>query len=103
MSRERLPNQRRSEVFELELHGLRYTCTFSRFPDGRIGELFLTNHKSNSQADTNARDSAIVFSFAVQHGANPEVIRHALCRDAQGRAMGPLAAALDLLANGDAP
>ena len=98
MSRERLPNRRRSEVFELELHGLRYTCTFSRFPDGRIGELFLTNHKSNSQADTNARDSAIVFSIAVQHGADPEAIRRALSRDSQGRATGPLGTALDIIA-----
>ena len=75
-----------------------YTATVSRFADGRIGELFLSNHKSNSHADTNARDSAIAFSFAVQHGANPETIRRALCRNSQGQASGPLAKALDLIA-----
>ena len=96
-ARERLPNKRASVSFELELNGLRYTATFSRFADGRIGELFLNNHKSNSQADTNARDSAIVFSFAVQHGADPEAIRKALCRDSQGRASGVLGAALDII------
>jgi hypothetical protein len=69
-TRQRLPNTRFSETFELEAGGLLYTCTVSRFADGRIGELFLNNHKSNSAADTNARDSAITFSFAVQHGAN---------------------------------
>jgi hypothetical protein len=58
----------------------------------------LNNHKSNSASDTNARDAAIVFSIAVQHGAGPEVIRRALCRDAQGRASGPLGAALDRIA-----
>jgi hypothetical protein len=78
-----------------EVSGLKYTCTFSRFPDGKIGELFLNNHKSSSTADVNARDAAITFSIAVQHGADPEVIRRALCRDANGRASGLLAPALD--------
>jgi hypothetical protein len=96
--RQRLPNRRASETFALEVAGLKYTATVSRFPDGRIGELFLTNHKNNSGADTNARDAAITFSIAVQHGADPEIIRKALCRDGQGRASGPLAAALDLIA-----
>jgi hypothetical protein len=96
--RERLPNRRLGETFELEVAGLRYTCTVGRFPDGRVGEIFLNNHKSNSAADTNARDSAIVFSIAVQHGADVETIRKALCRDSHGRASGPLGAALDRLA-----
>jgi hypothetical protein len=61
-------------------------------------EIFLINHKSNSAADTAARDAAIAFSFAVQHGADPEAIRLALCRDSHGRASGPLGAALDFLA-----
>jgi hypothetical protein len=78
---------------------LRYTATVGYYPDGRIGELFLNNHKSNSTADTNARDAAIAFSFAVQHGADIEDIRKALCRESNGRASGPLGAALDLLKN----
>jgi hypothetical protein len=96
--RERLPNRRASESFAFEVAGLRYTATASRYRDGRIGELFLSNHKSNSAADTNARDAAIAFSFAVQHGADPEAIQRALCRDTAGRATGPLGAALDLIA-----
>ena len=94
----RLPNRRASETFDIEVAGLKYTATVSRFADGRIGELFLSNHKSNSGADTNARDAAIAFSFAVQHGADPEAIRRALCRDAKGHASGPLGAALDAIA-----
>ena len=101
MNRERLPNRRAAETFEVEAGGLRYTATAGRFADGRIGELFLTNHKLNSQADTNARDSSIAFSFAVQHGADPHAIRRALCRDSHGRASGPLGAALDLLLGDD--
>jgi hypothetical protein len=96
--RERLPNRRASTSFSFACAGLRYTATYSKYPGGRISELFLSNHKSNSAADTNARDAAIVFSFAVQFGADPEAIRKALCRDSQGRPSGPLAAALDLIA-----
>src|SRR5262249_42281884 len=96
-SRLRLPNRRLAETFEVELAGLKYTCTVGRYADGRIGELFLNNHKSNSAADTNARDSAIIFSFACQHGADPEAIRKALCRDSNGKASGLLAVVLDRL------
>jgi hypothetical protein len=101
MTRERLPNRRASETFEVGVGNLRYIATASRFVDGRIGELFLTNHKSNSNADTAARDAAIAFSFAVQHGADPHAIRRALCRDSHGHASSPLGAALDLLLGGD--
>ena len=94
-TRRRLENRRGCETFELEVGGLTYTATVGRFDDGTIGELFLNNHKSNSAADTNARDAAIAFSFAVQHGADPESISKALSRDSQGRASGPLGAALD--------
>ena len=97
-ARERLPNRRASETFAFECAGLRYVCTVSRYSDGRLGELLISNHKANSQADTNARDAAIIFSFAVQHGADPDAIRRALCRDSQGRASGPLGTALDLMA-----
>jgi hypothetical protein len=95
-----LPNRRLCESFEVEVAGLRYTASVGRFPDGRIGEVFLTNHRVNSHADTNARDAAIVFSIAVQHGADLETIRRALCRDSQGRASGPLGAALDIITGG---
>jgi len=98
MTRQRLPDRRLAETFELTVAGLRYTCTVGRFPDGSIAELFLNNHKSNSTADTSARDSAIVFSIAVQCGADPEVIRRALFRDSTGRASGPLGTVLDLIA-----
>jgi hypothetical protein len=96
--RRRLPNRRASESFTFEFAGLRFTATMSRFDDGTISELFLNNHKAGNQSDTNARDAAIVLSFALQHGADIDAIRRALCRDGQGRALGPLAAALDLIA-----
>ena len=96
-TRMRLPDRRSAETFELQASGLRFTCTVGRFPDGRLAEIFLTNHKAGSHADTAARDSAIVCSLALQHGADLEVIRRALCRDADGKASGPLGTALDLI------
>ena len=35
-----------------------------------------------------ARDAAIILSFALQHGADAEAIRRARCRDSQGRPLG---------------
>jgi hypothetical protein len=52
--RERLPDRPVGETFELGAGGLRHTATVGRFPDGRVGEIFLNNHKSNSATD--ARD-----------------------------------------------
>ena len=95
--RQRLPNRRANESFSFELEGLRFTVTVSRFDDGRLAELFLSNHKSGNQSDTNARDAAILLSFALQHGADVCHIRSALCRDSRGRPLGPIGAALDLL------
>jgi hypothetical protein len=99
--RERLPNRRHSETFNLECNGLAYTATISRFADGRLAEIFLTNHKAGSQADANARDSAVVASLALQHGVPLDVIRRALLRDSHGRPSTPLGAALDIIAKGE--
>ena len=97
-TRQRLANRRASENFTFELEGLRYTATVSRMEDGRMAELFLNNHKAGNQSDTNARDAAIILSFALQYGADLETIREALSRDTAGKATGPVGAALDILA-----
>jgi hypothetical protein len=47
-ARERLPNRRNSEVFSFEAMGLRFTASISRYPDGRVSELFCDNHKAGS-------------------------------------------------------
>jgi hypothetical protein len=60
--RQRLPNRRASETFTFEIDGLHFCATISRFKDGRIGEIFLASNKAGSQADTAARDSAVVAS-----------------------------------------
>jgi hypothetical protein len=121
IKRERLPNRRLSETFDFESAGLRYTWTVGRFHDGRIAEIFLGNHKTNSSADTNARDRATVASLALQYGADIETIRkgslpgqqrprqhgiplerlqHALTRNSDGSPSSPLGRLVDLLASG---
>jgi|SRR6516164_8573543 ribonucleoside-diphosphate reductase alpha chain len=95
--RQRLPARRPSETFNVECAGLKYTATVSRFSDGTVGEIFLQNHKPASQSDSNARDSAIAASLALQHGCPLEVLRGALLRDSHGRPSTPLGAAIDRL------
>jgi hypothetical protein len=97
--RERLSNRRSHELFDFEAMGMHFTGSASRYDDGRLAELFLDNHKAGSAIGTLVRDSAIILSFALQHGADVAAIRKALSRDGQGRPLGPLAVALDLLAN----
>jgi ribonucleoside-diphosphate reductase alpha chain len=96
---ERLPNRRQSETFSFEHAGLKYIATASWFADGRLGEVFITNGKADSQADANARDAAILASIALQYGAGIETIRKALQRDSRDRPSTPVGMALDLLAD----
>jgi hypothetical protein len=102
MTRERLDNRRTSVVFDFEAMGMR-TASASRYSDGRLGELFLDIHKAGSAIGTLVRDAAIILSFALQHGADVEAIRRALCRDSQGRPLGPIGVALDKLASEEFP
>jgi hypothetical protein len=97
-SHHHLPNRRASENFQNEAAGLHYTSTASWFEDERLAEIFLSNHKAGSGADVNARDAAVVCSLALQYGAPLETIRRALMRDSAGRPNGPLACALDRIA-----
>jgi ribonucleoside-diphosphate reductase alpha chain len=95
--RQRLPNRRSCELISFECLGMRFTASVSRYGDGRIGEVFLDNHKQGSAVGTLVRDLAIVFSIAAQHGADADSIRRALCRDSAGHALGPLGKILDQL------
>jgi hypothetical protein len=97
-ARARLHNRRASGTSAFVWLGMAFTATFSRFPNGDIEEIFLTNHKVGTHAGTAARDSAVVASLAVQYGAPLDVLRRALLRDPRGVASGPLGVALDMVA-----
>ncbi len=96
-TRSRLPNRRPSETFALDCNGLSYLATISRFQDGRLAEIFISNAKAGSHSDAAAKDAAVVASIALQHGVPIDVIRHALLRDSRGRPSSPLGAALDVV------
>jgi hypothetical protein len=93
-----LPNRRACETFSFSWLGMGFVATISRFDDGGLAEIFLSNGKVNSQADTAARDAAVVASLALQHGVPVDGLRKALLRDAHGIANGPLGIALDMIA-----
>jgi hypothetical protein len=101
MSRITLPQRRTAETFEFEhasdrgKQPMKYTATVGRYPDGAIGEVFLNAAKLNTDIDVNARDGAVAISLAVQHGCSIETLRHAMTRNADGEASGPLGALLD--------
>jgi hypothetical protein len=97
-ARTRLPNRRPSTTFAVECNGLSYLATISRFADGRLAEIFISNAKAGSHSDSAAKDAAVVCSIALQHGVPAETIRHALLRDSHGWASSPLGAALDFVA-----
>jgi hypothetical protein len=101
MTRHRLANRRFSESFNFECNGLRYCCTISRFPDGRLAEIFINNAKAGSHSDATAKDAAVVASIALQYGVPVDVIRRALLRDPRGVASSPLGVALDIIAEGE--
>ncbi len=101
--RRRLPSRRASWTFNFDCGPHRYTATVSYFPGtDQIAEIFLGNGRAGSDVDAAARDSAIVFSLAAQHGTPVDVMRRALTRDSRGRANSPLGEALDILI-GDRP
>ena len=69
--------------------------TIGLYPDGRVGEIFLSAEHANSLLDVLAHDAAILASLALQYGAPLDEIRHALKRDSRGVAASPIGAALD--------
>ena len=97
MIRRRLPNRRSSETFTLHWGGMEFTATISWFADGTLAEIFLSNEKCDSTADTIARDSAVVASIALQYGASVEILRKTLLRDSHGAPSGPLGIVLDMI------
>ncbi len=97
MTRETLPQRRRSETITYMVGGLTYNGSIGFYADGRVGEIFLDCSKSGTEAQIASRDSAIIASFALQHGASLKSLRSALTRRPDGSAEGPLGVLLDLL------
>ena len=98
--RTRLPQRRPQELLDFAHAGHRYTAGLGFFKTGGLAEIFInTPGRSGSAIEAFARDAAILTSICLQHGASVETIRHALTRNSDGSASGPLGAVLDLLAS----
>jgi ribonucleoside-diphosphate reductase alpha chain len=100
MPRRRLPTRREHELLTFEHDGIRYTAGVGRFADGGLAEIFLNTAKHGSALDVIARDAAVAASLLLQHGCPVDTLRQALTRNGDGSGSGPLARALDLLAEG---
>ena len=72
MTRELLPNRRRSGTFKLRFGGQNaaYHVTCGYFNDGRLGEVFISTSKIGSAADAISRDCAILLSLALRTACN---------------------------------
>jgi hypothetical protein len=98
--RRRLPQRRSHELLDFEHAGHRYTAGLGFFETGGLAEVFINvPGRSGSAIEAMARDAAVLTSICLQHGASVETIRHALTRNGDGSASGPLGVILDLLAS----
>lgn len=95
MNRERLPNRRASETFDVKHDDITYRATVSYYNDGRLGEVFVNAAKYDSGADVSVRESAISASLYLQQNGDPMVLANALPRRPNGAPSGPLAAVMD--------
>lgn len=68
--------------------------------DGCVGEVFVSDPKSGSDAEINASDAAAILFVAMQMGVSPKVFQKSVKRDSAGRPTGPIGAVVDLLAAG---
>jgi hypothetical protein len=100
ITRRKLSNRRPSISFAFECNSLAYTATISRYSNGDLAEIFISNSKAGSHSDSAAKDSAVICSIALQHSVPLDTIRKALLRDSHGRASSPLGVALDIIAEG---
>jgi hypothetical protein len=97
-ARERLPNRRQCESFEIFHSGVNFTVAAGRYRDGRMAEIFLSAERAGTPLEAIARDAAVTVSIALQFGADLETIRQALTKDHDGGPATLLGAALDKLA-----
>ena len=94
----RLANRRNSEIIDTAFRGKQYAITFSRFPDGLIGEVFIDPAKVASDAAEDSRDTGIILSIALQHGVPLACMRAAVSRVEQDRPASLAGHVLDVLA-----
>src|SRR5262252_147654 len=81
-----LPARRAAETFVLPFggQGQSFHVTVGYYPNGDVGEIFISGAKAGSDVEAVARDGAVLISLAIQYGVPLETIRHALTREQDG-------------------
>ena len=98
MTRHRISNRRPSDTIDVDFRGKTHAVTYHRDDAGLIREVFIRHPKTSSASEDDARDVAVILSFALQYGAPVEVISAAVTRFDDGSAAGIGGAVLDALA-----
>jgi len=94
-----LPQRRRAETFDLEWGGIdrRFAITLGYYADDALGEVFISGGKSAQEIEAISRDSAVLLSLALQHGASLSTIAGAITRDGAGAPSSIVGAVVDRL------
>ncbi len=79
-----LPQRRPASTISLFIGNDTYAVTAGFYPDGRVGEVFVTAPKVGTDIEAILRDGAILLSFALQHGAKLDELLHAMTRNGAG-------------------
>jgi hypothetical protein len=88
--REVLPYRRTRITIEFEHQGIKFYGGAGYYPDGRVGEIFLSTDKPNSARDIDTKDAAIAASLALQAGISVQTLANAFLRNEDGSPAGPL-------------
>lgn len=82
--RQRLPDRRQAETVNIKVAGNGYQLGVGYFPDGRIGELFVTGPKLGSDMHGLLADLGVVISRLFQHGDTPLSLAAGMARLGDG-------------------
>jgi len=95
--RKRLPDRRTQISLDFEHVGHRFNLGCGFYPDGRLGEVFISSNKPGSPIEALARDAAVILSIVLQYSADIDAIRAALTKDHDGSPATLIGSALDAL------
>ena len=95
--RNRLPNRRESTILDVFYLNERYHVSYSRFPEGHIGEVFIHGPKVGSDMDAVTFTSGVVLSIALQRGATLDELSLSAARLPDGSAADFIGHILDVL------
>jgi len=75
----------------------RFAITLGYYADDALGEVFISGGKSGQEIEAISRDSAVLLSLALKHGASLSTIAGAITRDGAGAPSSIVGAVVDRL------